>query len=84
MAELKPLKVLALSSQGREPDLSCVYQRLGQLVDLELRELDKNEQRNLRRYLSAVDLGRYDRLLLDLHFKNIHRQTAFLRQVPGL
>lgn len=78
------MKVLALSSAGREPDLSCVYERLGQLVDLELRILDKDEQRNLRRYLRGLDLSRYDRLLLDLHFKNIQRQTAFLQQIPGL
>jgi len=78
------MKVLALSSAGREPDLSCVYERLGQSVDLELRILDKDEQRNLRRYLRGLDLSRYDRLLLDLHFKNIQRQAAFLRQIPGL
>ncbi|MFC5696833.1 glycosyltransferase [Pseudomonas sp. GCM10022186] len=84
MAELKPMKVLALSSAGREPDLSCVYEQLGQVVELELRILDKEQQRNLRRYLAGVDLRRYDRLLLDLHFKNIHRQAAFLRGVPGL
>lgn len=84
MAALNPMKVLALSSAGREPDLSCVYERLGQCVQLELRILGKDEQRNLRRYLGDVDLGRYDRLLVDLHFKNIHRQTAFLREIPGL
>lgn len=81
---MSPMKVLALSSVGREPDLSCVYERLGQLVDLELRILDKDEQRDLRRYLRGLDLSCYDRLLLDLHFKHIHRQAAFLQQVPGL
>lgn len=78
------MKVLALSSVGREPDLSCVHERLGQLVELDLRILGKDEQRGLRRYLRGLDLGRYDRVLLDLHFKNIRRQTAFLRQIPGL
>lgn len=81
---MSPMKVLALSSAGREPDLSCVYERLGQLVELELRTLDKDEQRDLRRYLRGLDLSRYDRLLLDLHFKHIHRQVAFLQQIPGL
>jgi len=78
------MKVLALSSVGREPDLSCVHERLGQLVELDLRILGKDAQRGLRRYLRGLDLGRYDRVLLDLHFKNIRRQTAFLRQIPGL
>lgn len=78
------MKVLALSSAGREPDLSCAHERLGQLVDLDLHILGKDEQRDLRRYLRGLDLGRYDRVLLDLHFKNIRRQTALLRQIPGL
>lgn len=78
------MKLLMLSSAGREPDLSGVHERLGQLTDLELRILDKHAQRNLRRYLSGIDLHRYDRVLLDLHFKNIRQQVGFLRRVPGL
>lgn len=78
------MKVLVLSSARREPDLSCVYERLRQSVQLELRLLDKDMQRNLRSALRGVDLAHYDRVLLDLHFKNIYRQTAFLRTVSGL
>lgn len=84
MAEARPLTVLVLSSAGREPDLSCVYERLGQLVSLELRILDKKEQRSLRGYLRGIDLNRYDRVLLDLQFKYIQRQAAFLQRIPGL
>ncbi|MDH4611897.1 glycosyltransferase family 1 protein [Pseudomonas sp. BN102] len=78
------MKVLALSSVGREPDFSCVYEQLGGQVDLDLRVLDKDAQRNLRRSLSSVDLSRYDRILVDLHFKNIHGQTRFLSGLGGL
>lgn len=78
------MKVLALSSAGREPDFSCVYERLREQVDLDLKILDKEAQRNLRRTLSGVDLSAYDRILVDLHFKNIHRQTRFLSRLCGL
>lgn len=84
MAALKPMKVLALSSAGREPDFSCVYEHLGERVDLDLRILDKDAQRDLGRTLRAVDLSIYDRVLVDLHFKNIHRQTRFLSRLSGL
>jgi hypothetical protein len=78
------MKVLALSSAGREPDFSCVYEQLGGQIELDLRILDKDAQRNLRRSLSSVDLSRYDRILVDLHFKNIHGQTRFLSGLGGL
>lgn len=78
------MKVLALSSAGREPDFSCVYEHLGGQVDLDLRVLDKDAQRNLRCSLSSVDLSSYDRVLVDLHFKNIHRQTRYLSRLSGL
>lgn len=79
-----PMKVLALSSAGREPDFSCVYEHLRGRVDLDLKILDKDAQRDLRRALSSVDLSRYDRILVDLHFKNIYRQTRFLSRLSGL
>lgn len=78
------MKVLVLSSARREPDFSCVYEQLGAFVDLELRVLEKAEQRNLRRYLARVDLNQYDRVLVDLHFKNIYRQTYLLSGIAGL
>ncbi|WP_137887099.1 glycosyltransferase [Pseudomonas sp. 2FE] len=78
------MKVLALSSARREPDFSSVFQHLGQHVDLDLRVLDKQAQRDLRSTLRGIDLSRYQRILLDLHFKHICRQTGFLQGLPGL
>ncbi|MBD7978628.1 glycosyltransferase family 1 protein [Pseudomonadaceae bacterium Sa2CUA2] len=78
------MKVLALSSVGREPDFSCVYEYLGERVDLDLRILNKSAQRDLSCTLRAVDLSLYDRILVDLHFKNIYRQTRFLSRLVGL
>ncbi len=84
MAALKSMKVLALSSAGREPDFSCVYEHLKGRVDVDLMIFDKVAQRDLRRSLSSIDLSSYDRVLVDLHFKNIHRQTRFLSRLSGL
>ena len=78
------MKVLALSSARREPDFSTVFQHLGLYVDLDLLVLDKQAQRDLRGTLHGVDLSRYQRVLLDLHFKHIRRQTHFLQSLPGL
>ncbi|MDT4838290.1 Glycosyl transferases group 1 [compost metagenome] len=78
------MKVLALSSAGREPDFSRVYEHLGGQIDLDLKILDKEAQRDLRGTLRQVDLAAYDRVLVDLHFKNIRRQTRFLRRISGL
>lgn len=78
------MKVLALSSARREPDFSSVFQHLGRHVELDLRVLDKRAQRDLRGTLRGIDLSGYQRILLDLHFKNICRQAGFLRGLPGL
>lgn len=78
------MKVLALSSARREPDFSSVFQHLGQHVELDLRVLDKQAQRDLRGTLRGIDLSRYQRILLDLHFKHICCQAGFLQSLPGL
>lgn len=78
------MKVLALSSARREPDISCVYEELGRSVDLDLKLLSKSDQRNLKQFFCGLDLARYDRVLIDLHFKNIANQAHVLRRIPGL
>jgi glycosyltransferase involved in cell wall biosynthesis len=78
------MKILVLSSAKREPDFSSVFEHLGKQLELDLKILDKTAQRNLRRFLSAVDLSCYDRILVDLRFKHIYRQTGFLSQLSGL
>lgn len=78
------MRVLVLSTDTREPDFSYVYNRLSLLVDLDVRKLDKSEQRDLKKYICSVELPMYDRVLLDLRFSNIYRQSGFLRHIPGL
>lgn len=84
MSEATLMKVLALSSARREPDISCVYEELGRFVDLDLKLLSKDEQRNLKQFFRGLDLAKYDRVLIGLHFKNIAKQAHVLRQIPGL
>jgi hypothetical protein len=78
------MNVLALSSANRLPDFSPVFAHLGKQVDLDLEILDKTAQRHLHRFFSSVDCSRYDRVLVDLHFKHIFRQTGALRGLSGL
>ncbi|MBX9915111.1 MAG: glycosyltransferase [Pseudomonadaceae bacterium] len=78
------MRILALSSAGRQPDISGMYKSLGQFYAVELLILDKTAQRNLSKTLKKVDFSSYDRILLDLNFKHIYQQTNFLSALCGL
>lgn len=78
------MQVLVLSAAQRLPDLTRFYEALGEVVELDLRLLVKEQQRNLRYVLAGIDLSKYQRVLLDLPFKNIHRQWRVLQRLPGL
>ncbi len=78
------MRVLVLTATQRLPDFSSFYRALGSHVQLDLRLLDKAAQRNLQRSLHGVDLASYQRIILDLPFKNIHRQAGFLAGLSGL
>jgi hypothetical protein len=84
VVEAEIMKVLALSCEERLPDFSTVFECLGRRFELDLRTLDKTAQRNLRGSLSSVDFSSYDRILVDLRFRYIHRQKEFLGRLPGL
>ena len=78
------MRVLALTSADRLPDFTSLYKALGLLVDIKVVVLNKATQRDLRDAVKAENLACYDRIFLDLHFKNIHRQGAFLATIKGL
>jgi hypothetical protein len=78
------MRVLALTAAQRLPDLSTFYAALGERVSLDVRRLEKPEQRDLRRALRGLDFSSYERVLLDIPFKNIYRQGRYLRQIAGL
>ncbi len=77
-------KVLILTSFGRTPDLEHFYQKLAKLVNVDKHVLDKTAQRNLKKSLRSIQWNNYDRVFIDLHFKNIFRQTRYLSKIKHL
>src|SRR5690606_17531483 len=78
------MKVLALTSRDRSPDLTSLYEQLELYVDLDIRVLNKSAQRNLRTSLKGVRWDLYERVLIDLNFKHIFKQTSYLSGLKGL
>lgn len=78
------MRVLVLTAEGRVPDLSAVYAVLPRYLDIDVHVLAKPQQQRLRRYLQGIDLKAYQRILLDLPFKQLVSQVALLARLPGL
>lgn len=78
------MKILALSSEDRVPDYSCVYKQLGGFLELEVKILSKVEQQNLDRLFKTLDLSVFDRILIDLRFKYIYRQVSVLNRYSNI
>lgn len=78
------MRVLVLTAAERLPDLTTLYGELAQRLSLEVHRLTKSQQRNLRRFLGDLDLSDFQRIVLDLPFKNVYRQTRYLAQLSGL
>lgn len=78
------MRVLVLTAAQRLPDLSTLYSELGKQVELQVLRLEKKQQRNLRQVLRRVDLDSFARIVLDLPFKNVYRQTRYLSRLAGL
>ncbi len=78
------MRVLVLTAAQRLPDLSTLYSELGKRVDLQVLRLEKKPQRNLRKTLRDVDLSSFERIVLDLPFKNVYWQTRYLKRLNGL
>lgn len=79
------MRVLVLTSADRALDNRMLWSSLsngGAQVDV--RFLDKYQQRRLRTYFNGIALEGYDRVILDLMFKHIRTQIRFLRALPAL
>lgn len=61
-----------------------MWRALANHVELELHFLDKVQQRDLRDWFKSIEIGKYDRIVLDLMFKHIHKQSRWLRTLPNL
>jgi glycosyltransferase involved in cell wall biosynthesis len=66
------------------PNWDYFYQQLGKHVDLDWRKLDSKEQRNLKKYFSNIDVTAYDRIFLELRFKQQLRQRHFIATLPNV
>jgi glycosyltransferase involved in cell wall biosynthesis len=78
------MRVLVLTAAERLPDLTTLYDDLARRVCLDVRRLTKNQQRNVRKSLGGLDLSEFQRIILDLPFKNVYRQTGYLARLNGL
>ena len=78
------MRVLVLTSADRALDNRNLWSSLGMHAGVEIRFLDKGQQRRLKTYFSTQDLSGYERIVLDLMFKHIWTQSRFLRSLPSL
>ncbi|WP_417776509.1 glycosyltransferase family protein [Stutzerimonas xanthomarina] len=78
------MRVLVLSSADRALDNHMLWSSLQDGAQVEVRFLDKDQQRRLRRYFVDITIDKYDRVILDLMFKHIRTQSRFLRTLPAL
>lgn len=84
MAWSLKLRILVLTSAERALNNRKLWTALADHGELELRFLEKNQQRRLSGYFSSINVSRYDRIVLDLMFKHIYTQGRFLRKIPVL
>lgn len=78
------MRVLILTSKPREPDNHLLWEGLQQLADVDLHYVTKEEQRHLGAVLKRFDLESYDRVVLDLLFRQVSRHARLLSAVAGL
>lgn len=78
------MKVLALVADQRLPNNDAFYKVLGELCQLDIRYLDKAEQKKLSLFFKNINLTQYDKIIFDLHFKRIYKQGRFIRTIPNL
>lgn len=78
------MRVLVLTSTPREPDNHLLWDGLQQFAAVEVVYVGKDEQRQLGKLLRRFDLACYDRVILDLLFRNLSPQSRLLSNIPGL
>ena len=78
------MKILVLIAAKRLPNNDVFYSALGEQCELDVRKLDSHEQKNLRNFFKNLDVENYDKIVFDLHFKRICKQSRFIRTLPNL
>lgn len=78
------MKILVLSSRPREPDNHLLWEGLAQHADVDVRYVDKAQQKKLGALLDSLDFAPYDRVVLDLLFRYVRLHARRLSHIPGL
>ena len=78
------MKILALVAHPRIPNNDEMYQAMQQYAQVDIVKMDSSQQKNLRKQLKHIDLKQYDRIVLDLPFKRMVKQSRLLRALPNL
>lgn len=77
-------RILVLTAAPRLPDLRTLYTHLASQLTLDIHQLNKAQQLDLRRSLMDTPLSLYTRVLVDLPFRHIYRQSAFFSGLPSV
>ncbi|KJH79357.1 glycosyltransferase [Pseudomonas sp. KSR10] len=78
------MRVLVLTSADRALDNRSLWLSLRAYGDVEVRFLNKSQQRGLKSYFATQVVCGYECIILDLMFKHICTQGRFLRSLPSL
>lgn len=78
------LRILFLVMKSQRADLDRLYDGIAAACDCDLRRLNSDQQRNLKRYFKDIDCGDYDHVMIMLRNKKVMRQVRFLRKIPNL
>ncbi len=78
------MRVLVLTSTPREPDNHLLWKGLARFAEVEVRYIDRAQQKRLGSILRAIDATAFDRVVVDLLFRYVHKQVRILRRMPGL
>ncbi len=78
------MRILLLASAERALDNRLLWTCVARRHELDIRFLDKAQQRNLGKALRGVRLEAYQQVVSDLMFKHVCGQVAFWRRCPAL
>jgi len=78
------MKLLALVADQRMPNNDAMYKAIQQYAEVDIIKVDSTQQKSLRKLFKSIDISKYDRILMDLHFKRIVKQARFIRTLPNL
>ena len=77
-------RFLVLTSASREPDNHLLWEGLRQYAEVDVHFLNKEQQRNLKKFFASIDTDAYDRIVLDLFFRILRKHARFLKRLPNL